>query len=456
MKKFTKITSSIGPNSEKPEVLKKMIQSGVNVCRLNFSHDVGDAQGNKIDLIRQLSDELKKPVGVLCDLQGPKHRIGEFKTDEHYPLKHGQEFVLDNNPDKGDSTRVCLPDNDVLSSLKIGNRVLLNDGKIELEVIKTEENKVTTKVVRGTSIWARRGFNLPDTEIESSVLTPKDRIDLEYAITKEPDFVAISFVQRPEDVVEVREFISSRTDRAIKIVSKIERPQALERIEEIVKLSDAIMFARGDLAVEVPFEKLPELQRRIIRLCRKANKPVIIATQMLGSMVHEEFPLRAEISDVAIASYLRADSTMTSEETTVGENPVHVVETMAKILINADADGIENPYDWSKSENIPENDWSRSVVSMAYLNKAAAIVVFAKDTAITTQISCRRPEVPIVAVCNENIVANQLCLSRGVFPVCNDKLFDARDGFNSARLFGINTGKLVIVDDGKISLREIA
>ena len=185
------------------------------------------------------------------------------------------------------------------------------------------------------------------------------------------------------------------------------------------------------------------------------NKPVIMATQMLGSMVHSEFPTRAEISDVASAAYLRTDSAMTSEETTIGDNPVKVVETMAKILTFADGDAVANPYDWSRVENIPENDWSRSVASMAYLNKASAIVVFARDTDAATQISCRRPDIPIIAVCNESVIANQLCLSRGVFPIFDIQLFAQRDAFNAARSFNINSGKLVIVDEEKISLRTL-
>lgn len=453
MKKFTKITASIGPNSESKDALIKMIAEGVNMCRLNFSHDTGDAQGNKIDIIREISAEIGRPIAVLADLQGPKHRIGNFETEDQYPLNVGQKFVLDNDPTPGNSNRVQLPDSDVLKSLKAGERVLLNDGKIELKIEKASENSVETIVIRGDKIWSRRGFNLPDTEVATSVLTPKDRADLEYVLTKNPDWVAISFVQKPEDIEETRDFISARTSHPVKILAKVERPNAVERIAEIAFVADGIMIARGDLAVEIPFEQVPAISRRIIRECRKQNKPVIMATQMLGSMVNSEFPLRAEISDVASAAYLRVDSTMTSEETTIGENPVKVIETMAKILTYADQDSIDNPYDWSRVENIPENDWSRSVASMAYLNKASAIVVFARDTLATTQISCRRPDIPIIAVCDQDVIANQLCLSRGVFPICDAKLFGQRDAFNAARAFSINNGKLVIVDEEKISLR---
>lgn len=455
MNKYTKITASIGPKCEDRETLTRMIQAGVNMCRLNFSHDTGDVQGHKIDMIREISSELNIPVAVMIDLQGPKHRIGNFETEDKYPLEIGQTFTFDADATPGNSTRVQLPDADVLASLKVGDRILLNDGKIEMRVDFASATRVDATVIRGTEIWSRRGFNLPDTEIATSVLTAKDRSDLEYAITKKPDWVAISFVQRPEDIAEVRDFITQRTSHPIKIIAKIERPNAVDRITDIASIADGIMIARGDLAVEVPYASVPAISRHIIRECRKMNKPVIVATQMLGSMVNSEFPTRAEITDVANAAYLRADSTMTSEETTIGMNPVNVIETMYNILANADTDAIANPYDWSRVENIPENDWSRSVASMAYLNRASAIVVFARDTVTATEISCRKPDIPVIAVCNESVVANQLCLARGVFPIYDQELFGMRDAFNAARRFNINLGKLVIVDEDKISLRTL-
>ncbi len=455
MKRFTKITASIGPNSEEREVLTRMISAGVNMCRLNFSHDTGDVQGRKIDMIREISAELNMPVAVMIDLQGPKHRIGNFETEDKYPLTIGQKFTFDTDSTPGNSTRVQLPDSDVLGSLSVGDRILLNDGKIEMRVEFASPDRVDATVVRGTEIWSRRGFNLPDTEIATSVLTKKDRADLEYAITKNPDWVAISFVQKPEDIAEVRDFITERTSHPIKIIAKIERPNAVARISDIAAIADGIMIARGDLAVEVPYAEVPAISRHIIRECRKMNKPVIVATQMLGSMVNSEFPTRAEITDVANTAYLRADSTMTSEETTIGMNPVNVIETMSNILSHADSDTIANPYDWSRVENVPENDWSRSVASMAYLNKASAIVVFARDTITATEISCRKPDIPVIAVCNEAVIANQLCLARGVFPIYDNELFGMRDAFNAARRFNINMGKLVIVDEERISLRTL-
>lgn len=456
MTRFTKITASIGPSCESPAVLRKMILAGVNVCRMNFSHDTGDAQGKKIDAIRKISAELNMPVGVLVDLQGPKHRIGNFKTEEKYPISVGQTFVFDSDPAPGDSRRVQLPDADVMRSLHVGERILLNDGKIEMQVTEVLPDSVKTKVIRGTEIWSRRGFNLPDTIVDTSVLTNKDRADLEYALTKNPDWVAVSFVQRPEDIAEVRDFITAHTTRPVKIMAKIERKSAVEQIDEIARAADGIMIARGDMAVELPFERVPAISRHIIRECRRLNRPVVMATQMLGSMVESEFPTRAEISDVANAAYLRVDSTMTSEETTIGANPLNVIETMAKILNCSDDDAMANPSDWVWAESSAEdNDWSRSVSSMAYLNKANAIIVFARDTESAIKISCRRPDTKIIAVCDDEIVANQLCLVRGVFSIYTPDLFAQRDFVVVAHDVGIVHGNIVIVDGENVSLQNL-
>ena len=231
--RFTKITASIGPNCEDKKTLENMIKAGVNICRLNFSHDTGEVQGAKIDLIRSVANKLKTPVAIMVDIQGPKHRIGDFETENHYPLKIGQKFILDSDPTPGNEYRVHLPDIDVMRSLSVGDRILLNDGKIELKVDAVFDDKIETTVVRGDEIWSRRGFNLPDTDVDTEILTAKDKKDLEYAITKKPDFIALSFVQRAEDIANVRDFINVRTSHPIKIIAKIERPNAVERIADI-------------------------------------------------------------------------------------------------------------------------------------------------------------------------------------------------------------------------------
>ena len=363
MQKLTKITSTIGPMSAPENVLRQMIENGMNVCRLNFSHDAKEVHAERIATIRKLSAEFGRPIAIMADLQGPKNRIGDFAgtyTDDGEThrtiLKIGQTFTFDSNPALGDNTRVYMPESFVLESLSVGDRILLNDGKMEMQVTAKSPGRIDAVVIRGTEIWDRRGFNLPDTEVNTSVLTDKDRENLDFVLKHNPDFVAISFVQKPEDVTEVRNFITARTSAPVKIIVKIERPQGVERFEEIADVADAVMVARGDLAVEMPFWEIPAIQRYLIRACRKKNRPIIVATQMLASMADNEFPLRSEISDVATAAYLRADSVMTSEETTIGHFPVLVVETMSKILANADTDSIENSYDWNRVDNIPENN----------------------------------------------------------------------------------------------------
>ena len=448
--RFTKITASIGPSTESEEMLRAISDAGVNAFRLNFSHDVGDVQGARIKRIRKLG----APAAIIADLQGPKHRIGEFST-ESVTLKEGGAFVFDNNKAPGDETRVNLPDDEVLAALKVGGVILLNDGKQEFKVVKTDGKSVQTKIIRGGEIKGRRGFNLPNTEIDRPILTDKDRVDLEYALCQDIDFVAVSFVQKAEDISEVRDFITARSERPVKIIAKIERPQALPRIEDIIKNSDGIMLARGDLAVEVPFWEVPAISRRLIKLCRDLNKPIIMATQMLSSMVDSEFPTRAEISDVATASYLRADSAMTSEETTVGKFPLATIKTMQAILNNADGDGIYNHYDWTPLSD-GDNAWSKSVVELAALNNASAIVIFTHGGTNARTISSRRPDIPIVAVCKDEIIANQLCLYRGVFSIADEKFFWEKDFSGAAARFGITKGRAVVVEDDAITLGHIS
>ena len=447
--RFTKITSSIGPASESAELIKQMAAAGTNAFRLNFSHDVGDVQGAKVRNIRALG----QPYAIIADLQGPKHRIGDF-AEGAVKLSAGDTFVFDGDSTPGDNSRVFLPEKEVRDALNVGDIILLNDGKQEFKVTAKADDKITTIVVRGgNGIKSKRGFNLPSTEIDASVLTEKDREDLEYVLSQDIDYVAISFVQKPEDIIETREFIKARTDKKIKIIAKIERPQAMERIEAIVKETDAIMFARGDLAVEVPFEKVPEFARKTVRLCREYNKPFIMATQMLSSMQDSEFPTRSEISDVANASYWRADSTMTSEETTVGINPPLTTATMAKILENADIDGARDNNPWATKRK--ENHWSESVVQLAELNEAAAIVIFTHGGTNAREISARKTDLPIIVVTKEALSANQCCLLRGVFPIYNEKMYDAIDYKSALSEFGIKSGAVVTVTDNEVKLEKL-
>jgi pyruvate kinase len=416
------------------EKLIEMHNAGTDIYRNNFSHDSLDVQGQKIDNIRAAQKKVGKPFAVLVDLQGPKHRIGDFKDgqlsglEKRYEIEAGKKYIFDSSAELGDETRVQLPDADVRASLKVGDRLFLNDGKLEFKVVAKKGNDVIeTEIVRGGKIWCRRGFNLPDTEVASSVLTEKDRKDLEFGLTKNPDFVAISFVQKAEDVLETREFIKARTSAPVKIIAKLERPQAVgDRLESIIEAADVIMVARGDLAVEMPFEEVPAAQRRMIRICRAKNKPVIVATQMMGSMMDNLFPSRAEVSDVATAGYLFADSTMTSEETSIGKYAVETTAAMGRILAATETDILENDLDESDGDVYEGlNERYDNIVAYAEGEEVAAIIALDETGDLARGLSCRKTGLPIVSVSSKDIIANQLCISRGVFPVVGSGVGDA-------------------------------
>ncbi len=420
MKKLTKIVASIGPAS--CDRIEELVEHGMDVCRLNFSHDAHEFHGQNIDKIRAVSKKIGKPIAIMADMQGPKHRIGDFvggADGKKYKLVPGQKFILDLDPKLGDETRVQLPDPDVMEALVPGTRVLLNDGKMELLVTKKMDKSVETTVVRGDDIWDRRAFNIPNAEINTSVLTEKDKKDLVYALSKNVDLIAVSFVQKASDIAEVREFIKQHTDRPVLIIAKLERPQAVERLESIIDACDGAMVARGDLGVEIPYEQVPVVQRQMIRMCRQKNKPIIVATQMMEGMTHALYPTRAEVSDVATASYQKTDATMLSMETTMGDYPIETVDAMARILASAEWDQIENSCE--SESGVPdisdESSLSESIAYMAELNDAKAIVVFSDSGKSARELSARRSMIPIIAVCDEEIIANQLCLSHAVIPV---------------------------------------
>lgn len=289
-----KIIATLGPASSKPEILEKIVQSGVDVFRLNFSHGEHSEHLARFEAIRAVEEKLGRPIGILMDLQGPKIRVGTF-ADEQIQLEAGDKFTFDMDKKPGDNKRVSLPHPEVYAALKSGANLLLDDGKLRMRVDKCDDKSAECTVITGGPLSNRKGVNLPDVMLPLSPLTDKDRADLDYGLEMGVDFVALSFVQRPEDVAEARKIIQGRAA----IVSKLEKPQAIEHLDEIVDLSDMIMVARGDLGVECPPEDVPILQKRIIKACRTAGKPVIVATQMLDSMVSNPAPTRAEASDVA-------------------------------------------------------------------------------------------------------------------------------------------------------------
>lgn len=325
----TKIICSIGPATESPEMIEKMIEGGMNIARMNFSHDTHEAHGRRIDTIREIAKKLNKHVDILCDLQGPKIRVRDFENPP-IQLCDGEEIVF--------VTSVCedikhgeimIEDPYLHTDVKKDDVILIDDGQIELSVSASENGRIYCEVVNGGFLYPRKGVNLPFTETTTSSLTDKDEKDLEFILTKNPEWVAISFVQTKKDVLRIRELLG---DNKARVMCKIERANAIDNIGEIIEESDGIMVARGDLGVEIPFERLPIIQKQIIKRCNFDNKPVVTATQMLASMTKSPVATRAEVSDIANAVLDGTDAVMMSNETTVGDYPLKALETMRKVV----------------------------------------------------------------------------------------------------------------------------
>ena len=415
--RFTKIVATIGPSTEEYENLKPIIEAGVNVCRLNFSHGTHEDHKKRFDNIKRIEKELGRKIGILADMQGPKLRVGKFKN-EFEILEDGQEFSFDNSEELGDKTRVQLPNVAILDALKVGDYVLINDGKIKVQVIEKTAGSVKTKVIVGGKISDRKGFNLPNTVVDLPVFTEKDLADLEFALSLGVDWVAASFVQTPDDVRYAKKIINGRAS----LVCKIEKPTAaLDYLEEIVDLADGIMVARGDLGVEVEPQMVPILQKRMIKLCREKRKPVIVATHMLESMIDNTFPTRAEASDVANAVYECTDCVMLSAETAQGKYPVDAVKMMSSIIKQVEADPEYRRYVDTFTRDIKENTLGDVMTSVAadITKKTQAKAVFAYTTSGTTAINLakHKPNAPIVAVSTNDKVAGRVTLCWGVTPV---------------------------------------
>jgi len=325
----TKIICSIGPKTESDEMIKALIENGMGIARMNFSHGDHKEHERKIDLVRKWSKKLKKDVEILCDLQGPKIRVNDFGNDARQ-LIEGKKVVLATNVcDCIDPKDIVIEDPYLHSDVKVGDVILFDDGQIELVVEKVKDCKMYCKVVVGGDLYSRKGVNLPYTQTTTSSLTDKDKKDLEFILTKNPDWVAISFVQNKDDVLNVKSLMGKSKAR---VMCKIERANALDNINEIIDESDGIMVARGDLGVEFPIEKLPIVQKQLIKKCNYANKPVVTATQMLSTMTKNPFPTRAEVTDIANAVIDGTDAVMMSNETAVGEYPIESLKTMRKIV----------------------------------------------------------------------------------------------------------------------------
>ena len=329
----TKIVATLGPSSSDEATIARLFEAGADVFRINMSHTSHDAMRKLHAAIRAVEKSSGRPIGILADLQGPKLRVGTFKDDK-VTLENGATFMLDDDKAPGDATRVHLPHPEILAALEVGHTLLLDDGKIRLVATETSPKRAVTRVVVGGKLSARKGVSLPDTTIGSSALTDKDRSDLEACLNTGVDWVALSFIQRPEDIAEARKITRGRAA----VMAKIEKPQAVVRLAEIMDFTDALMVARGDLGVEMPLERVPGIQKQITRAARRAGKPVVVATQMLESMISNPVPTRAEVSDVATAIFEGADAVMLSAESAAGQYPVEAVAMMNRIAEEVETD----------------------------------------------------------------------------------------------------------------------
>ena len=406
-----KIVATLGPASDSYDTIRALHEAGADVFRLNMSHGTHAEIAEKHALIRRIEDEVGSPIAILADLQGPKLRVGTF-ANEAEDLAEGAAFRLDLNPAPGDATRVCLPHPEIFAALKPGAHLLVNDGKIRLKVADCGADFADCTVVAGGTISNRKGVNVPDVVLPLAALSDKDRADLEFACDLGVDWLALSFVQRPEDVTEARELVRGRAA----ILSKIEKPSAVDQFDAILAASDGIMVARGDLGVELPVQAVPPIQKRLVRRCRAAAKPVIVATQMLESMVSSPMPTRAEVSDVATAIYEGADAIMLSAESAAGQYPVEAVRTMDKVATEVEADPTYTQI-IAASRSIKGDTIAHGIVAaareIAETTDIKAICCFTQSGTTALLTARERPGVPIIAMTSLLRTARRLCLSWG-------------------------------------------
>ncbi len=413
-----KIVATLGPASDDYDTIRALFEAGADVFRLNMSHGTQDDIAARHRIIRQIEADLDRPIAILADLQGPKLRVGTF-TDGAAELQEGQSFRLDLDETPGDATRVQLPHVEIFAALEPGATLLVNDGKIRLKVETCGADFADCSVTVGGTISNRKGVNVPDVVLPLAALSEKDRADLEFACELGVDWLALSFVQRAEDVEEARVLAKGRAA----LMSKIEKPAAVRSFKEILDASDGIMVARGDLGVELPVQNVPPIQKRLVRLARADAKPVIVATQMLESMIESPMPTRAEVSDVATAIYEGADAVMLSAESAAGAYPVEAVQTMNAVAMEVENDPTYREI-LESSRKVNRSSIADGIVSaardIAETTDIRAICCFTQS-GTTAQITAReRPPVPIIALTPLITTARRLCLSWGTHCVVTD------------------------------------
>ena len=420
-----KIIATLGPATSDEQAITQLFEAGADVFRMNFSHGVHADHQKRLDILRGLEQKHGRPIGVILDLQGPKLRVGDFE-DGSAMLKIGAAFRLDLDEALGNAERAELPHPQIFAALEPGMNLLINDGRIRLKVTDCSESFAETKVIAGGKISNHKGVNVPDAVLEMSALTKKDLVDLRFGLQMRIDWVALSFVQRPQDIVEARKLVAGRAG----IMAKLEKPLALNSLEEIVDLSDAIMVARGNLGVEIPPEEVPSLQKHMVNVCRESGKPVIIATQMLESMVESPSPTRAEASDVATAVYDGADAVMLSAETAVGAYPNEAVTIMDRIIRRVEKDPLylqQMEATRTAPEATAADAITAAVRQVSETISAAVIVTFTSTGSTTLRASRERPRVPIMGLTPRLDTARRLALAWGVHSVHTDDVQTFRD-----------------------------
>jgi pyruvate kinase len=421
----TKIVATLGPASPSAEMIVRLFQAGADVFRINMSHTSQERMRELVGMIRTVERDSGRPIGVLIDLQGPKLRLGTF-TGGAVMVKTGDSFVLDSDPAPGDATRAYLPHPEIFVTIKPGHTLLIDDGKVRLTVSEAEPKRIVTRVVIGGKLSDRKGVSLPDTTIPFSALADKDRSDLEAALQVGIDWVALSFIQRPEDIAEAKKITRGRAA----VMAKIEKPQAVHRLAEIIDLADALMVARGDLGVEMPLEKVPGVQKQMTRAGRVAGKPVVVATQMLESMINAPVPTRAEVSDVATAIFEGADAVMLSAESAAGNYPMQAVATMNRIAEEVEGDALYRNI-IAAQRAAPEATGADAIADaarqIADTLDLAAIICWTSSGSTGLRVARERPRSPIVALSPNISTGRRLAVVWGVHCVVTEDAHDQDD-----------------------------
>lgn len=451
----TKVVCTIGPASEKPEVLRELILEGMNVARLNFSHGTHAEHKEKISNLRQLSKELKRPIAILQDLCGPKIRVGTIPAPG-LELKPGHTLVLTTQEMVAEGNKVHVSYKNLPNDVRIGDRLLLADGLMEIIVRKTWGHEVSCDVITGGVLTSNKGINMPTGTLKAPSLTEKDKADLAFGLSCDVDYVALSFVRSAADIEEIKAIISSH-GKETPVIAKIEKHEAVKNIDAILKITDGIMVARGDLGVEIPLEQVPYIQKQLVRKANKAGKPVIIATQMLRSMVESPRPTRAEAADVANGVLDGADAIMLSEETASGEYPILAVKFMVRIANSAEAQYPHQKYLALFKASSVSKSVAHAACTLADQLDAAAIVATTRSGATAKHISRFRPSAPIVALSPDDKAVSELCLYWGCLPSYQALMEDDDELIDTAPRMAlktehVSTGDRVVITAGRSTM----